>query len=144
MAIGNVLRSSSVWTHVVSFAAAALALVFSCSESDICLASQTANMPCCVNDTGGLITVEGGTDGRLVVQRTGGLFEAFERSGQKLWSVNLTSDYRLSVYGFGVTPENDVLVVGIRSGTRESDLYRISQDGTRRSTCANLPGYGAV
>jgi len=108
--------------------AALLALVLP-SYSDFCLGSQIQNGLPYENSTNGVVSLELGKNGRLTVQRSGGLFEAFERSGTKVWSVNLSSDYGFSVYGSGVKNENNVLVVGISSDIHEFSLYRISHDG---------------
>jgi len=116
--------------------AALLALVLP-SYPEFCLGSQANGLPY-QNSTNGVGSVQLGKDGRLTVDRTGGLFEAFDRSGAKMWSVNLSSD-QFSVYDSAVTNEDDVLVVGILSELLELALYRISHDGRSIRRLQNYP-----
>jgi len=128
------LQQMRLAPSAVTFLAVALSM-----QLAVCIGSQRLDTAQCIGDTGGLVTVKGGKDGRLVVQRSGGLLEAFDASGGKLWSVNLTSDHRLSVYAFGVTNDNDVLVVGVTYDTSEAVLYRVSNDGRRVERVRTYP-----
>jgi len=128
------LQQMRLAPSAVTFLAVALSM-----QLAVCIGSQRLDTAQCIGDTGGLVTVKGGKDGRLVVQRSGGLLEAFDASGGKLWSVNLTSDHRLGVYSFGVTNDNDVLVVGVMYDTPEAVLYRVSKDGRRVERVRTYP-----